>query len=251
MDIKEITGYVDPKTVPKRVLYTGCEIPALGIGTFGSDKYGAQEISEAVYGAVCGGYRLIDCASVYQNEKEIGAALKKLFDDKVVTREELFITGKVWNDMHGDGEVIQSCDQSLKDLGLDYFDLYLVHWPFPNYHAPGCDGDSRNPDSRPFFADEFMAVWRQCEQLVEDGKVKHIGMSNMTIKKLEQVLPVMAMEVRGRFFTLIARGGMDEIEQKLAPFKPLALEAMPLTLEEVFMYEMEVMGYDANVIFKD
>ena len=70
-------------------------------------------------------------------------------------------------------------------------------------------------------------------------------------QKLEQVLPVMAMEVRGRFFTLIARGGMDEIEQKLAPFKPLALEAMPLTLEEVFMYEMEVMGYDANVIFKD
>ena len=189
MDIKEITGYVDPVSVPKKVLYTGCEIPALGIGTFGSDKYGAQEISEAVYGAVCGGYRLIDCASVYQNEKEIGATLRKLFDDKVVTREELFITGKVWNDMHGDGEVIRSCEQSLEDLGLDYLDLYLVHWPFPNYHAPGCDGDSRNPDSRPFFADEFMAVWRQCEQLVSDGKVRHIGMSNMTIPKLELVLP--------------------------------------------------------------
>ena len=61
----------------------------------------------------------------------------------------------------------------------------------------------------------------------------------------------MAMEVRGRFFTLIARGGMDETEEKLAHFKPLAIEAMPLTLEEVFLYEMEVMGYDANVLFHD
>lgn len=190
MEWKEKIDIVDPDIVPKRKLYTGCEIPAVGIGTFGSDKYGAEEISKAVYGAVCGGYRLIDCASVYQNEKEIGAVLKQLFDDQVVKREELFITGKVWNDMHGDGEVIASCRQSLADLGLDYFDLYLVHWPFPNYHAPGCDGDSRNPDSRPFFTEEYMAVWRQCETLVEEGLVRHIGMSNMTIPKLERVLPL-------------------------------------------------------------
>lgn len=190
MEEKKMTDFVDPKLVPKRKLYTGAEIPVLGIGTFGSDKYGAREISDAVYGAVKSGYRLIDCASVYQNEKEIGETLKKLFDDKVVTREELFITGKVWNDMHGDGEVIASCRQSLEDLGLDYLDLYLVHWPFPNYHAPGCDGDSRNPDSRPFFTEEFMAVWRQCESLLKEGLVRHIGMSNMTIPKLEKVLPL-------------------------------------------------------------
>lgn len=190
MEEKKMTDFVDPKVVPKRKLYTGAEIPVLGIGTFGSDKYGAQEISDAVYGAVKSGYRLIDCASVYQNEKEIGETLKKLFDDNVVTREELFITGKVWNDRHGDGEVIASCKQSLKDLGLDYLDLYLVHWPFPNYHAPGCDGDSRNPDSRPFFTEEFMLVWRQCESLLKEGLVRHIGMSNMTIPKLEKVLPL-------------------------------------------------------------
>lgn len=181
---------IDPNIVPKRRLYTGCEIPAVGIGTFGSDKYGSEEISDAVYGAVESGYRLIDCASVYQNEKEIGAVLKRLFDNKVVTRDELFITGKVWNDMHGEGEVMISCRQSLEDLGLDYFDLYLVHWPFPNYHAPGCGGDSRNPYSRPFFTEEFMAVWRQCESLIEKGLAKHIGMSNMTIPKLERVLPL-------------------------------------------------------------
>ena len=128
---------VDPAQVPKHTLYTGCEIPAVGIGTFGSDKYSAAEIAEAVYGAVRGGYRLIDCASVYQNEKEIGGALTRLFEEGSVTREELFITGKVWNDMHGEGMVERSCRQSLEDLGVDYLDLYLVHWPFPNYHAPG------------------------------------------------------------------------------------------------------------------
>ena len=186
--MKRVSESVDPAKVPKRTLFTGKEIPAVGIGTFGSDKYGAEEIADAVYGAVCCGYRLIDCASVYQNEKEIGRTLKRLFQENVVTREELFITSKVWNDMHGEGQVEQACRQSLQDLGLDYLDLYLVHWPFPNYHAPGCDGDARNPDSRPFDAGEYLSVWRQCERLVEQGLVRHIGMSNMTIPKLEAVL---------------------------------------------------------------
>ena len=181
---------VDPGRIPKRRLYTGAEMPAVGLGTFGSDKYSADQVANAVYGAVQCGYRLIDCASVYQNEAQIGEVLKKLFDDGVVKREELFITSKVWNDMHGEGKVLESCRQSLKDPGLSCIDLYFVHWPFPNYHAPGCDGDSRNPDSKPFSLDEFMATWRQCEELVRMGLVKQIGMSNMTIPKLEAVLPL-------------------------------------------------------------
>lgn len=181
---------VDPGRIPKRRLYTGAEMPAVGLGTFGSDKYSADQVANAVYGAVQCGYRLIDCASVYQNEAQIGEVLKKLFDDGVVKREELFITSKVWNDMHGEGKGLESCRQSLKDLGLSCIDLYFVHWPFPNYHAPGCDGDSRNPDSKPFSLDEFMATWRQCEELVRMGLVKQIGMSNMTIPKLEAVLPL-------------------------------------------------------------
>ena len=104
-EVEKMQDFVNPKQIPRRTLYTGKEIPALGIGTFGSDKYSAREIAEAVYGAVCCGYRMIDCASVYQNEKEIGIALRQLFQEKVVKREELFITGKVWNDMHGEGEV--------------------------------------------------------------------------------------------------------------------------------------------------
>lgn len=181
---------IDQSMIPQRTLSSGEKIPCMGLGTFGSDKYGAEAVSEAVYGAVKYGYRLIDCASVYQNEENIGQVLSRLFSEKVVERKELFITSKVWNDMHGEGKVLESCQKSLSDLGLDYLDLYFVHWPFPNYHEPGCDGDARNPDSKPFSITEFMATWKQCEELVDKGLVRYIGMSNMTIPKLEAVLPL-------------------------------------------------------------
>ena len=181
---------IEQSSIPRRTLYDGTTGPAVGMGTFGSDKYGADQIAEAVYGGIRAGYRLIDCASVYMNEDKIGDALERVMQEGVVKREELFITSKVWNDMHAEGKVIESCEKSLKDLKLSYIDLYFVHWPFPNYHAPGCDGDSRNPDSRPFNLEEFMTTWRQCERLVDEGKVRYIGMSNMTIPKLEAVLPL-------------------------------------------------------------
>ncbi len=179
---------VDVSKVPVRKLYTGATMPAMGLGTFGSDKYTPEQISDAVYGAVKTGYRMLDCASVYQNESQIGDVLQRLFDDGVVMRQEMFITSKVWNDQHR--EVRKACEKSLDDLRLSYIDLYFVHWPFPNYHAPGCDGDSRNPDSRPFSVDEFMDTWKQCEELVDEGLVRAIGMSNMTVSKLEKVLPL-------------------------------------------------------------
>lgn len=179
---------IDPNLVPKKKLTTGDEIPVIGLGTFGSDNYGPQEIAEAVKFAIKAGYRHIDCASVYGNEKEIGQAIKEVIDEGVVKREELWITSKVWNDKHGKGEVIESCKKTLADLQMDYLDLYLVHWPFPNYHAPGCDGDSRNPDSKPYIHEEYMQVWGEMEQLKEEGLVKNIGTSNMTIPKMELLL---------------------------------------------------------------
>lgn len=179
---------IDPARVPKCRLYTGAEIPAIGLGTFASDKYGPDAVAQAVKGAVAAGYRLIDCAAVYQNEKQIGEALSQLFSSGIVIRDELFSTSKVWNDRHR--HVREACETSLKDLGLDTLDLYFVHWPFPNYHPPGCGGDTRSPDARPFSVDEFMDTWRQCEALVDDHLVRHIGMSNMTIEKLEAVLPL-------------------------------------------------------------
>lgn len=185
-----MTSFIDPKSVPQRKLYTGDYMPAIGMGTFGSDRFTPEQVSEAVAGAIRSGYRLFDCAAVYGNEHLIGEVFQNAFDKGEVKREELFITSKVWNDMQGRGDVLISCAKSLKDLHLDYIDLFFIHWPFANYHAPGCDGDSRNPDSKPFSADAFMETWRQCERLVDMGLVKHIGMSNMTIPKLEAVLPL-------------------------------------------------------------
>ena len=181
---------INPADVPKRKLYSGEEIPAVGLGTFGSDKYTPEQVSDAVYGAIKSGYRLIDCAAVYQNEDRIGGVLNRVLSEGEIGREELFVISKVWNDMHGEGDVLRSCRKSLEDLQLSYVDLYLVHWPFPNYHEPGCDGDARNPDSRPFRLEEFMSAWRQCEELVDRGLARYIGMSNMTIPKLEKVLPL-------------------------------------------------------------
>lgn len=178
---------IDPARVPTRTLYTGAKIPAIGLGTFGSDRFSAGRVAEAVLGAIAVGYRHIDCASVYGNEASIGRSLQAAMDGGV-PREELWITSKVWNDMHGPGDVLRSCTQSLEDLRLSYLDLYLVHWPFPNHHAPGVTVDSRDPHAVPYEHEAYMRTWRQMERLVEMGLVRHIGTSNMTLPKLELVL---------------------------------------------------------------
>jgi alcohol dehydrogenase (NADP+) len=178
---------VDPSRVPTRTLYTGAKIPALGLGTFGSDRFSGEAIAAAVKGAIAVGYRHIDCASVYGNEHLIGPVLQDVMAAGL-KREELWITSKVWNDMHGDGDVLIACARTLKDLKLDYLDLYLVHWPFPNYHAPGVSVDSRDPHAVPYLHERYMKTWRQMERLVDAGLVRHIGTSNMTIPKLKVLL---------------------------------------------------------------
>jgi alcohol dehydrogenase (NADP+) len=180
--------------IPSLILSGGAKIPGIGLGTFGSDRYSPEEVSAAVSGAVRLGYRLIDCASVYGNEVLIGKILEETCKAGVVKREELFINSKVWNDMQGKGDVLLSLANSLRDLRLEYVDAYFVHWPFSNYHAPGCDGDARNPDSTPFSVDRFMGTWREMEKIYRLGLAKHIGMSNMTIPKLEAVLPLCSVK---------------------------------------------------------
>lgn len=177
---------VDPKMVPMRKLASGDLIPAIGLGTFGSDNYDNQTIANAVKEAVRMGYRHIDCASVYGNEREIGAALSELMKEGIVKREDLWITSKVWNDMHHD--VYGACLKSMADLKVDYLDLYLVHWPFPNSHAQGVSVDSRDPNARPYIHEEFMKTWQAMENLVDKGMVRNIGTSNMTERKLELLL---------------------------------------------------------------
>ena len=178
---------IDPARVPQRTVYTGAKIPAIGLGTFGSDRFSGEEIAGAVLGAIDVGYRHIDCAAVYGNEHLIGHALRAVMVGGV-RREDLWITSKLWNDKHAAEDVIPACEQSLKDLQLDYLDLYLIHWPFPNYHAPGVDVSSRDPHARPYIHENYMQTWRQLEKLVERGLVRHIGTSNMTIPKLKLLL---------------------------------------------------------------
>jgi diketogulonate reductase-like aldo/keto reductase len=159
-------------------------MPAIGLGTFGSDRDSADQVAEAVKGAAAAGYRHFDCASVYGNEDRIGSALRQTG----IPRQELWITSKLWNDKHAEEEVIPSCRRSLEDLQLDYLDMYLVHWPFPNYHPPGCNVTARSANARPYIHENFMRTWRQMEKLVNLGLVRHIGTSNMTIPKLKLLL---------------------------------------------------------------
>ncbi|WP_122643569.1 aldo/keto reductase [Luxibacter massiliensis] len=180
---------LNPADVPKVKFYTGDEVPCVGMGTFGSDRFTPEQVSNAVAGAIRCGYRMFDCAACYGNEDQIGEVFKAAFDEGIVERKDLYIMTKVWNDMHE--RVEESCRKSIADLQCDYIDLFFIHWPFPNYHAPGCDVDSRNPDSKPFSVEEFMSTYRQCESLVEKGLIRHIGISNMTIPKLDAVLPLM------------------------------------------------------------
>ena len=176
---------IDPNKVPQRTLYTGAKMPGIGMGTFGSDRFSAEDIANAVKGAARLGFRLFDGASVYGNEDLIGEVYKEIMEEGI-KREELFITSKVWNDQHNN--VIESCKQTLKDLQLDYLDCYFVHWPYPNFHAKGVSVDSRDPNAKPYIHEDFMKTWSQMEQLVEMGLVKHLGVSNVTIPKLKLIL---------------------------------------------------------------
>ena len=177
---------IDCGKVPKITLSNGSVIPVIGMGTFGSDNYDAHTIAKAVKSGIEMGYRHIDCASVYDNEKEIGAVLKEVFDDGIVKRDESWITSKVWNDKHNN--VIESCKQTLKDLQLEYLDLYLVHWPFPNFHPPRCDVNTRQENAVPYIHENYMKTWEQMESLQKMGLTKNIGTSNMTIPKMKLLL---------------------------------------------------------------
>jgi len=224
---------IDPASVPHRTLYTGSKIPAVGLGTFGSDRFTPDQIAEAVLGAIDIGYRHIDCASVYGNEKQIGVALQGAMK-KGVKREELWITSKLWNDKHDEKDVVPSCKQTLKDLQLEYLDLYLVHWPFPNHHAPGVDVNSRDPHAVPYIHENFMKTWRQMEKLVETGLVRHIGTSNMTVPKLKLLLRDAKVKPAANEMELHPHFQQPEffrfcIDNKLAPigFAPIGSPTRP------------------------
>jgi alcohol dehydrogenase (NADP+) len=171
---------------------SGAAIPPLGRGTFGSDRAGHAEVAEAVHLAIGRGYRHINCAAVYGNEVRIGGVLASGFSGTAgyaaVAWQDLLITSKLWNDMHAPERASISVRKTLADRRLEYVDLYLVHWPFRNFHPPGCNVSSRSPHATPYGRERFMETWGELERMVDAGLVRHIATSNLTIPKLALLL---------------------------------------------------------------
>jgi len=163
------------------------EIPVVGLGTWQS-KPGV--VGAAVEKALSSGYKHIDCAHVYQNEAEIGESFTKMFGEGGIKREDIFITSKLWNTFHRADEVEAACDTTLKNLQLDYLDLYLIHWPVGLEPGKGTlfpvdDDKVALMDSK---APSFAETWGAMEKLVESGKCKNIGLSNFNQAQIEEVL---------------------------------------------------------------
>lgn len=157
-------------------------MPAFGLGTWLSSR---EDVKQAIIYAVKNGYRHIDCAAIYGNEDIIGEALDELFKSGTVTREELWITSKLWNDNHAPQDVESALRQTLRDLHLDYLDLYLIHWPVSLVHGvqfPHSAADFVNP---PIPAE---ITWQKMEEMQQKGLARHIGVSNFSVSKLSDLL---------------------------------------------------------------
>src|SRR3954471_7436732 len=145
-------GRVAASPVPVVDLNDGRSIPQLGLGVY---KVPASEVEAVIRTALDVGYRHIDTATLYRNERGVGRAVRAA----EVPREDLFVTTKLWNDDHGYDRALRAFDESMSRLGLDYVDLYLIHWPVPS-------------------RDLYVDTWRALERIREDGRARSIGVSN-------------------------------------------------------------------------
>lgn len=149
---------------PSVVLHNGINMPQLGLGVWKAED--GDEVESAVTAALEAGYRLIDTAAVYGNEEGVGRAILA----SNVPREELFITTKLWNSDQGDEQKVRAAfEASLRRLGVEYIDLYLIHWPMPD-------------------KDLYVQTWQTLEKLHQEGKVRAIGVSNFKPEHLEKLL---------------------------------------------------------------
>ncbi|MDL4840167.1 aldo/keto reductase [Aquibacillus rhizosphaerae] len=144
-------------------LHNGVKMPWLGLGVFLVED--GQEVIDSVKAAIKNGYKSIDTAAIYKNEEGVGQGIR----ESGIAREDLFVTSKLWNGDQGYESTLAACETSLKKLGLDYLDLYLIHWPVPSQG-------------------KYKDTWRALEELYKDGKVKAIGVSNFKEHHLEELI---------------------------------------------------------------
>jgi methylglyoxal/glyoxal reductase len=148
-------------------LNNGIEMHVVGLGVFQVED--GQIVIDSVKAAIKNGYRSIDTAAIYGNEEGVGQGIKEAIEENGISREDLFITSKVWNADLGYQSTLDAFELSLKKLDLDYLDLYLIHWPVEG---------------------KYVETWKALETLYKAGKVKAIGMSNFQIHHLQDVLEI-------------------------------------------------------------
>jgi alcohol dehydrogenase (NADP+) len=184
---KSVRG-IDPASVGKIKLASGVVMPAAAFGTFHSD-WAQAYMKDATVEAIRLGWRHIDTARAYENEAVVGEAIREAVRKGYISsRDELFITGKLWNGHMTPKDVVPALDSTLAALGVEKIDIYLNHWPWPNVHTPGCAGEHRNPDAVPYIHEAFLETWGEIVKQKQAGKIVDIGVSNHTLATLQLLL---------------------------------------------------------------
>jgi len=214
-------------------LHTGHQMPLLGLGTWHHGDTTGQ-MAEAVKFAIRKGYRHIDCAYCYGNEKEMGAVFGELVGDgRLVSREEMYITSKLWCTEHGQDRVEAACRKSLQDLGLEYLDLYIVHWP--TGFIPDHGNVPRDENGKMMFSGiSIEETWQAMEKLVDLGLVRAIGLSNYNSRQILKILDiarirpaVVQVESNPRFNNEHLRSFLASHSIQMVAFSPFGSPDLP------------------------